>query len=110
MGSLAHLNFPQKPNAGLSIEVIEVTRYTSTLNIKADRAGPHWMPQIEIKARVYRDAKMLEVIEWCTDRTIPWDLSEEKGMQARDEKWQWNIFLSELLIYGLRHGSALAKA
>ena len=49
-------------------------------------------------------------IEWCTDRTIPWDLSEEKGMQARDEKWQWNIFLSELLIYGLRHGSALAKA
>ena len=110
MGSLAHLNFPQKPNAGLSIEVIEVTRYTSTLNIKADQAGPHWMPQIEIKARVYRDAKMLEVIEWCTDRTIPWELSEEKGMQARDEKWQWNIFLSELLIYGLRHGSALAKA
>ena len=110
MGSLAHLNFPQKPNAGLSIEVIEVTRYTSTLNIKADQAGPQWMPQIEIKARVYRDAKMLEVIEWCTDRTIPWDLSEEKGMQARDEKWQWNIFLSELLIYGLRHGSALAKA
>ena len=110
MGSLAHLNFPQKPNAGLSIEVIEVTRYTSTLNIRADQAGPHWMPQIEIKARVYRDAKMLEVIEWCTDRTIPWDLSEEKGMQARDEKWQWNIFLSELLIYGLRHGSALAKA
>ncbi len=110
MGSLAHLNFPQKPNAGLSIEVIEVSRYTSTLNIKADQAGPHWMPQIEIKARVYRDAKMLEVIEWCTDRTIPWELSEEKGMQARDEKWQWNIFLSELLIYGLRHGSALAKA
>jgi uncharacterized protein len=110
MGSLAHLNFSQKPNAGLSIEVIEVTRYTSTLNIKADQAGPHWMPQIEIKARVYRDAKMLEVIEWCTDRTIPWELSEEKGMQARDEKWQWNIFLSELLIYGLRHGSALAKA
>ena len=110
MCSLAHLNFPQKPNAGLSIEVIEVTKYTSTLNIKADQVGPHWMPQIEIKARVYRDAKMLEVIEWCTDRTIPWELSEEKGMQARDEKWQWNIFLSELLIYGLRHGSALAKA
>ena len=110
MGSLAHLNFPQKPNAGLSTEVIDVSRYSSTLNIKADQAGPQWMPQIEIKARVYRDAKMLEVIEWCTDRTIPWELSEEKGMQARDEKWQWNIFLSELLIYGLRHGSALAKA
>jgi uncharacterized protein YqiB (DUF1249 family) len=25
-------------------------------------------------------------------------------MQARDEKWQWNMFLSELLTHGLRHG------
>ena len=67
------------------------------------------MQQIEIKGRVYRDAKRLGVIEWCKDRTIPWDLSEEKGMQGGEEKWQWNIFLSELLIYGLPHGSALAQ-
>jgi len=52
---------------------------------------------------------MLEVIEWCTDRTIPWTLVEQKPNQARDEKWQWNIFLSELLIYGLRHGSAITE-
>jgi hypothetical protein len=68
------------------------------------------VPQIEIKARAYRDAKMLEVIEWCTDRTIPWALAEQKPNQARDEKWQWNIFLSELLIYGLRHGVAITEA
>ncbi|MGB0668873.1 MAG: DUF1249 domain-containing protein, partial [Porticoccaceae bacterium] len=80
------------------------TRYTSTLLITADRAGPRWLPKIEIKVRVYRDARMAEVIEWCDDRTIPWVLSETKGMQARDEKWQWNIFLSELLSLGLRHG------
>jgi uncharacterized protein YqiB (DUF1249 family) len=36
-------------------------------------------------------------------------LSERKGMQARDEKWQWNIFLSELLSYGINHGLSVVK-
>jgi uncharacterized protein YqiB (DUF1249 family) len=47
---------------------------------------------------------MAEVVEWCSDRTIPWALVEKNGMQARDEKWQWNMFLSELLSHGLGHG------
>ena len=109
LGASVQLSSRRTPNVGLHIEVTEVTKYTSTLTITADRAGPDWVPQIEIKARVYRDAKMLEVIEWCTDRTIPWTLVEQKPNQARDEKWQWNIFLSELLIYGLRHGSAITE-
>ena len=46
---------------------------------------------------------MAEVIEWCSDRTIPWALVERKGPQSRDEKWQWNIFLGELLYQALRH-------
>ena len=110
LGASVQLSSRGTPNVGLHIEVTEVTKYTSTLTITADRAGPNWVPQIEIKARVYRDAKMLEVIEWCSDRTIPWALVEQKPNQARDEKWQWNIFLSELLIYGLRHGSAITEA
>lgn len=88
----------------VKIEVVDVAKYTSTLFIVADFPGPNWMPKVEIKARVYRDAKMIEVIEWCKDRTIPWMLSQEKGMQARDEKWQWNIFLSELLSHAINHG------
>ena len=109
LGASAKLSSRRTPNAGLHIKVTEVTKYTSTLTITADGAGPDWIPQIEIKARVYRDAKMLEVIEWCTDRTIPWALAEQKPKQARDEKWQWNIFLSELLIYGLQHGAAITE-
>jgi uncharacterized protein YqiB (DUF1249 family) len=98
------IQYQDQPSSGMLIEVIEVTKYTSTLLIVADKAGPQWLPEIEIKVRVYRDARMAEVIEWCSDRTIPWALSEHKGMQARDEKWQWNMFLSELLSHGLRHG------
>jgi uncharacterized protein YqiB (DUF1249 family) len=52
---------------------------------------------------------MFEVIEWCSDNTIPWVLSESKGMQARDEKWQWNLFLSELLTHSLQHGAAVIE-
>ncbi len=104
LGAASKIHDQDRPRSGMMLEVIEVTKYTSTVLIVADRAGPQWLPEIEIKVRIYRDARMAEVIEWCSDRTIPWALSEHKGMQARDEKWQWNMFLSELLSHGLRHG------
>lgn len=104
LGASFSLQYKERPNSGISLEIIEVTKYTSTLLMTADRAGPYWLPQIEVKVRAYRDARMAEVIEWCNDRTIPWALTETKGMQARDEKWQWNIFLSELLSHSLQQG------
>ena len=87
----------------LDFKVIELTKFTTTLFIKIQSNNPKWLPSIELKARIYRDAKMAEVIEWCSDSTIPWALVERKGPQSRDEKWQWNIFLGELLYQALRH-------
>ncbi|MGB2102535.1 MAG: DUF1249 domain-containing protein [Porticoccaceae bacterium] len=91
------------PQSKIQFEVIELTKFTTTLFIKIQSNSPRWLPCIELKARIYRDAKMAEVIEWCSDRTIPWALVERKGCQSRDEKWQWNIFLGELLYQALRH-------
>ena len=85
----------------IKFSVQEVTRYTSLVHILAAHSGADWLKNIDLKVRVYHDAKMAEVVEWCGDRTIPWILSESSGMQSRDEKWQWNFFLSELLSYGL---------
>ena len=87
----------------LGFKVIELAKFTSTLFIRVESTRPKWLPSIELKARIYRDAKMAEVIEWCSDSTIPWALVERKGPQSRDEKWQWNIFLGELLYQALRH-------
>ena len=87
----------------INFEVIELARFTTTLFVKIESNSPQWLPSIELKARIYRDAKMAEVIEWCSDGTIPWALVERKGPQSRDEKWQWNIFLGELLYQALRH-------
>ena len=88
----------------LDFKVIELAKFTTTLFIKIQSNNPKWLPSIELKARIYRDAKMAEVIEWCSDSTIPWALVERKGPQSRDEKWQWNIFLGELLYQALRRG------
>ena len=104
LGATTRFYYEGQSSSGMIVEIIEVTKYTSTLLIIADRAGPRWLPEIEIKVRIYRDAQMAEVIEWCSDRTIPWALSETTAMHERDEKWQWNMFLSELLCHGLRVG------
>ena len=104
LGVTTRLYCEGQSSSGMILEIIEVTKYTSTVLIIADRAGPRWLTEIEIKVRIYRDAQMAEVIEWCSDRTIPWALSETTAMHERDEKWQWNMFLSELLCHGLRFG------
>ena len=93
-------------DGAVSLCVIEVTKYTSLVRISAPKLGPAWLADNDLKVRVYRDAKMAEVVEWCKDRTIPFVLSEPSHMQSRDEKWQWNVFLSELLSYGLRNSLA----
>ncbi len=93
-------------DGGVSLHVIEVTKYTSLVRIRAPNSRPAWLTDIDLKVRIYHDAKMAEVVEWCRDRTIPFALSESSGMQSRDEKWQWNVFLSELLSYGLRNSLA----
>jgi len=87
----------------IDFEVIELAKFTTTLRVSVESSGPKWLPSIELKARIYRDAKMAEVIEWCSDNIIPWALVEQKVPQSRDEKWQWNIFLGELLYQALRY-------
>lgn len=97
----AQYSIPCYQRSVAQLRVIEVTKFTSTLSIVLEKAGPEWLPNIALKVRVYRDARMAEVIEWCSDRTIPWALVEKKGLQSRDEKWQWNLFFSELLVQAL---------
>lgn len=99
----------QNSQSEIQFEVTDTARFTTTLTIKIVSEIPKWLPSIDMQVRVYRDARMAEVIEWCSDNCIPWALVERKGPQSRDEKWQWNIFLGELLYQALRH-KRIAKA
>jgi|TARA_B110000908_G_scaffold154075_1_gene191101 uncharacterized protein YqiB (DUF1249 family) len=109
LGQSIGVDFTQDLKSGMSIRVDEVTRYTHLLSIVAEGIRPEWLPEIQIKVRIYHDAKMAEVVEWCSDRTIPWELAEKSSMQAPDEKWQWNMFLSDLLAHCLSHGMSKVK-
>jgi|GEM_PF-98901 len=108
LGSCFCIQSNHYPN--IEFKVIEVTKFTATLALAVAGVGPKWLPSIDLKVRIYRDAKMAEVIEWCSDGTIPWDLVERKGLQSRDEKWQWNLFLGELLWQGLSHRALQAQS
>lgn len=99
----------QNSQSEIQFEVTDTARFTTTLTIKIVSEIPKWLPSIDMQVRVYRDARMAEVVEWCSDNCIPWALVERKGPQSRDEKWQWNIFLGELLYQALRH-KRIAKA
>ena len=88
----------EKENLEMHLKVLRVSRYTSVILLNFSQTDIEWLPKIELQMRYYEDARMLEVIEWCSDRTIPWELSEKKHNQSRDEKWQWNAFLGELLL------------
>ena len=103
------VDFTHGYDSGMQVTVEEITRYTHLLSIVADGVRPDWLPEIQMKVRIYHDARMAEVVEWCSDRTIPWELSEKSSMQAPDEKWQWNMFLSDLLSHGLSHGMSRVK-
>jgi uncharacterized protein YqiB (DUF1249 family) len=94
----------------VTFTIIEVTKFTTTVAVALENMAPQWVPEIDLKVRAYHDAKMAEVIEWCSDRTIPWALVEDKGRQSRDEKWQWNIFLSELLSQRLKQSILEAQS
>ena len=109
LDQVIRVDFTHESKSGMQIRVEEITRYTHLLSIVADGARPEWLPEIQVKVRIYHDAKMAEVVEWCSDRTIPWELAEKSSMQAPDEKWQWNMFLSDLLSHGLSHGMSKVK-
>ena len=108
-GSSVVVDFADGPGSGMRATVLEVTKYTCLLSIVTGGSRPDWLPGIEVKVRIYHDARMAEVVEWCSDRTIPWLLCENSGKQARDEKWQWNRFLSELLAHSFSRGMSKIK-
>ena len=108
-GAMVRVRHCTQRIAAMSLRVGEVSRYTCVIDVRIERDGPQWLPDVELRVRVYHDARMAEVIAWCSDRTIPWAMSERPGKQSRDEKWQWNRFLCEVLSYSLSHGLADAE-
>jgi uncharacterized protein YqiB (DUF1249 family) len=93
--------------AKVSFEVIERCRYTTIFRLQQHSpAGPLLGP-IRIEARVYHDARMLEVGRFQSQRvTHPRYEYPNEAMYQQDEKSQQNYFLADWLEHCLQNGRA----
>ena len=85
--------------SGLDINIIEYTRYTTTLAL-SKRMGKngHLLPDLSMRVRAYHDASVAEVIAYQGLFSIPPPyMVKSIGRFQKDEKKQINQLLYELL-------------
>lgn len=90
----------------LSLQVVEVSPYTTTLQVRQEQQLP-WLPLPRLEVRVYHDARMAEVVEADNARRFrglyPYP---NDAMHQPDEKTQINLFLGEWLTHCMVCGHA----
>ena len=88
----------------LRLEVVEVSPYTTTLQLQQEQHLP-WLPLPRLEVRVYHDARMAEVVVADNARRLrglyPYP---NEAMHQPDEKTQLNLFLGEWLTHCLACG------
>ena len=95
----------------VAIEVVECSRYTTTLALLAQLSGGRGVADLSMKVRLYHDARSAEVVEFQGKRRFEsaYDYPNRE-MRQPDEKAQVNRFLSEFLNACLHHGVAAEGA
>lgn len=91
----------------VQLTVLERTPYTTLISFQqqGERAASRWLGLPTIKVRIYHDAKVAEVVDFEGLRPPqPRCQYPNKQMHQRDEKAQWNIFLSEWLSQCMNFG------
>jgi len=91
----------------VSFEAIEQTPYTTLLKISLCDIALNWLPPSTFRVRVYRDAQMAEVVDFCGQRHFRARYGYPNAeMYHPDEKAQLNRHLGEWLAYCLSEGRA----
>lgn len=102
--------------AQVHIEVVERSRYTTLFRLQCFHAGAgqqndvtedksHWLPPLNLEARAYHDAAMLEVIGFQSVSRLKGRYSyPNPAMHQQDEKFQQNTFLADWLSHCLHNG------
>jgi uncharacterized protein YqiB (DUF1249 family) len=95
-----------------TLQVLEKSRYTSTIHLRHKAGWASWLQLPEIVVRVYHDVKMAEVIRMTGPMGAQAHLFgrydyPNRNMLQQDEKYQWNYFFGEWLGYCLRKGQLI---
>lgn len=101
----------QSPSWHTRINVIERSRYTTTLRLERADSQPlpsDWLRAPCLTLRLYEDARLAEVLAWERHRHLqPRYDYPNSAMYQRDEKAQMNRFLGEWLALCLEQGRVL---
>ena len=89
----------------VSISKKELSKFTDELKFQIkDATG---IKDIVIKCRIYKEAKMMEVIEFQNFHKDLLSIFKLKKMNfEKDERLQWNLFMNQFLNYSILHGRA----
>ena len=90
----------------VSISKKELSKFTDELKFQIkDATG---IKDIVIKCRTYKEAKMMEVIEFQNFHKDLLSIFKLKKMNfEKDERLQWNLFMNQFLNYSILHGRAI---
>ena len=96
-------------NSEIKITIDRNSRHTSKLTLYKSNTIEH-IKHMEMEIFVYHDAGLAEVRRFNGKRQF-WLRNKypNKNMLTKDEKFQWNIFLSEFLTYSQMHGLSIIK-
>ena len=94
-------------NSRVTLELNKDSRYTSTLVIKQSGFTTIELITTEIVIAIYHDIRMAEVRKF-NGKQLFWARNKypNKNMFHKDEKYQWNKFFSEWLIFSKKEGLA----
>jgi uncharacterized protein len=91
--------------AKVSFEVVERCRYTTIFRLQQHSSEGPLLAPLCIEARVYHDARMLEVGRFQSKRVVhPRYEYPNEAMYQQDEKSQQNYFLADWLEHCLQNG------
>lgn len=82
----------------------KLSSHTSVVEIKKIKSIS-LLPDTEIEIYIYHDAKMAEVRKFNGKKQF-WLRNKypNRNMLSKDEKFQWNYFLEEFLVYTKKYG------
>lgn len=93
----------------VAIKLQEQHRYTTMISLEQHASSP-LLSDSHFEIRLYHDAMLAEVTAFQQHKQIqPRYRYPNKKMYQQDEKWQQNLFLSELLVYCLNNGLAVVE-
>lgn len=94
-----------KENLEVILDFQRDSKYTSTLRINQSESFNKRLRPMEISVAIYHDLKMAEVRNF-NGKQLFWARNKypNTNMFHKDEKYQWNKFLSEWLIFSKKEG------